>query len=350
MNKKIGTMVIVGTALLLAGCENQASNSTSTSSSASSSSLLATKSNVKVSGDNLTPQQSVGLITAYCGNKYGGGWATVAKQAQNRGLQVNLYPTDKYKLSDNGQGVAYDVTAGGTSSGAVYTVNGDDVNIYKSVNRGQQSEKVATISKDKMADYINTQGQGKLVNDLSANAQVVDKRNDSSDHSSNSSSVDNDNKYGRIGTINFPTEMEGTWYSVADDDNATVTISGNTISFSNKYISGTTKLYKQAPHFLDDENIATNKSIVDATKNWGRGSYLNIDGARWLNVRGWLQTAGDGSSYAIKTEMVNGKQVKVLVQGGGAENWVEAVYYQSKDMAQQQADTKYDDLHYMGDD
>ena len=92
------------------------------------------------------------------------------------------------------------------------------------------------------------------------------------------------------------------------------------------------------------------KDIQNATKNWGKVSYLNIDGKRWLNVRGWTQGAGDGESYAVKTETVDGKQVKVLVVGGGARNLVDAVYYQSKDMAQQNADKKFADLHYQDDD
>lgn len=349
MNKKLGTLMVAGVTLLLAGCGNQVKNDAESASSSSASSLLVAKSNVKVSGDDLTPQQAVSLITTYCGNKYGGCWATVAKQSQNRGLKVNLYPADQYKLSDSGQGVAYDVTAGGTSSGAVYTVDGDNVNIYKNVKRGQKSTKVATISKDAMADYVNEQGQGKLVNDLSAKAQVVDKRNGDTGSGSTGSSSSVDNKYGRIGTINFPAEMQGTWYTADNDNDLSVKIAGNTISFSGDD-GGTTKLYKQDPHFLDDESTYLNQSVQEATKDWGRGSFFNLDGARWLNVRGWTQTAGDGSSYTVKTETVNGKQVKVLVQSGGAMNFVEAVYYQSEDMAQQQADTKFDDLHYMDDD
>ena len=128
--QSISKLMIAGLALLLAGCGSQQTSQVKNSSSSSSSSLPVAKSNEKVSTDNLSPQQAVSLIATYAGNKYGDDWASMAKKAQKQGLQVNLYSTSKYKLSDNGQGVAYDVTAGGKSTGLVYTINKDNtVNI-----------------------------------------------------------------------------------------------------------------------------------------------------------------------------------------------------------------------------
>lgn len=158
MDKKIGFLMVTGLSLLLAGCGNQ-SNSKSVSSS-SSSSLLVAKSNVKINSDNLSPQEAVSLISTYCGLRYGGNWAAMAKQAQKDGLQVNLYPSSKYQLSDGGQGVAYDVTAGGASQGLVYTVNNDNVNIYQNVKQNKKSMKLATVSKAEMAEYVNKKGAG----------------------------------------------------------------------------------------------------------------------------------------------------------------------------------------------
>ncbi|MDE6947993.1 MAG: hypothetical protein K2O90_00465, partial [Limosilactobacillus sp.] len=228
----------------------------------------------------------------------------------------------------------------------VYTVNNDDVNIYQNVKENQKSTKLATISKSEMANYVNQEGQGKLVNDLAAKAQVVDKRSSDSNYSVRTSNSGNDHKYGRIGTIDVPSEMQGTWYSADNDADSTMTFGPHSYTYSYDDDSGTTQLYKQDPQFGEDEDNYTNEDVQKATKNWGKVSYLNIDGERWLNVRGWTQSAGDGESYAVKTETIDGKQVKVLVVGGGAENWVDAVYYQSKDMAQQNADKKFDDLHY----
>lgn len=320
MNKKIGFLMVTGMSLLLAGCGNQTNNKVANSSSASSSSLLVAKSNVKINSDNMSPQEAVSLISTYCGLRYGG------------------------------QGVAYDVTAGGKSQGLVYTVNNDDVNIYQNVKENQKSTKLATISKSEMANYVNQEGQGKLVNDLAAKAQVVDKRSGDSNSSASTGNSGNDHKYGRIGTIDVPSEMQGTWYSADNDSDSTMTFGPHSYTYSYDDDSGTTQLYKQDPQFGEDEDNYTNEDVQKATKNWGKVSYLNIDGKRWLNVRGWTQSAGDGESYAVKTETIDGKQVKVLVVGGGAENWVDAVYYQSKDMAQQNADKKFDDLHYRDDD
>ena len=338
--------MVTGMGLLLAGCGNQADNKATNSSSASSSSLLVAKSNVKVNSDNMSPQEAVSLISTYCGLRYDGNWAAMAKEAQKEGLQVNLYPSSKYQLSNGGQGVAYDVTAGGKSQGLVYTVNNDDVNIYQNVKENQKSTKLATISKSEMANYVNQEGQGKLVKDLAAKAQVVDQRSGDSNSSSSTNHSGNDHKYGRVGTIDVPSEMQGTWYSADNDADSTITFEPHSYTYSDGDNSGTIQLYKQDSQFGEDEDNYTNEDVQNATKNWGKVSYLNIDGERWLNVRGWTQSAGDGESYAVKTETVDGKQVKVLVVGGGAGNWVEGIYYQSKDMAQQNADKKFDDLNY----
>ncbi|MBD5807519.1 hypothetical protein [Limosilactobacillus walteri] len=345
MNKKIGLLMVTGTILMLTACGKQNSNSTTVSSS-SSSSLLVAKSSAKINSDNLTPQEAVSLISTYCGLRYGGEWASMTKQAERDGLQVKLYPSSKYQLSDGGQGVAYDVTAGGKSRGLIYTVNNDDVNIYQNVKTNQKNNKLATISKSAMASYVNQEGQGKLVSDLAARAQVVDKRNDDSAASSTSNDI-SDHKYGRLEAINVPSEMQGTWYSADNDADSTMTFGPHSCTYDDGDDKGTVQLYKQDPQFGENADNYENKDIQDATKNWGKTSFFNLDGARWLNIRGWTQGAGDGESYAVKTETINGRQVKILVEGGGAENLVDAVYYQSKDLAQQNADKKFADLHYL---
>lgn len=117
--------------LTLAGCGNHV-GSQQTSESSSSTSLIAKRSRTKVSAQGMTPQQAVSLVTAYAGNRYGGQWARVAKQARQSQLVVNLYPTDRYRLSDNGQGMAYEVTANGQVTGLIYTIDrGDDVGLHQ---------------------------------------------------------------------------------------------------------------------------------------------------------------------------------------------------------------------------
>lgn len=348
-SKKISAVLVAGMALLLAGC---GAHSTSTSqSSSSSSSMIAPKTNDKISADNLSPQQTVAVITAYAGNKYGDQWASTAKTAQQDGLKVNLYRTSKYQLSDNGQGVAYNVTANGKSTGLVYTVKGNDVTIYENADNGQ-AKKLTTVSRADMVDYLNSNGQGQLVNNLSKGAQVVDKTNGGLNAPSTSSAGSSTTvgQYGNEGTVNVPSDMQGTWYTADNDTNGTLTFGQHTYKYDGPDGGGDQMtLYKQNSSFLEDEDNATDDGVIKATKNWMSAVFTNAQGMHWLSTRGWTQAAGAGTYFAVHNETIDGKQVKVLIEAGGADMHVDAVYYQSQSMAKQQADTKYDDLHYMDD-
>lgn len=94
----------------------------------------------------------------------------------------------------------------------------------------------------------------------------------------------------------------------------------------------------------------TDQGIEEATKNWSRTSFWDCHGMHWLNIQGWCQGAGDGSFFAVHTETIDGKKVKVLVQAGGATIATDAVYYQTQSLAHQNKDTEFDDLHYADDD
>ena len=48
-----------------------------------------------------------------------------------------------------------------------------------------------------------------------------------------------------------------------------------------------------------------------------------------------------GLANAFRTE-----REPVVVEGGGAGYWTFSVYYPSEDLANQQGDTKYEDLYY----
>lgn len=352
MNKqRTGILLATGViALTLAGCGN--SSSSQQGSSSSSSSLIAKKSSTKVSAAGMSPQQAVSLVTAYAGNRYGGQWARVAKQAQKSQLRVNLYPTSRYQLSDNSQGMAYAVTANGQETGLVYTLTKDDaVVLYRDAKAGQPAKKLATVTKPAMARYINRHGQGDLVNQLAQDAQVVDKSGTTDATSGSAAGAGNaahgdsaTGKYGNKGPFAVPADMQGTWYSDDDDDESTMTIDGHSMTIDGDLV----KLYHQDPQFAQD-NVHPSDDQVQATKEWRRTQMLHNDDGTWLNIQGWFQGAGDGESYMTKTETIDGKPVKVLVVAGGAGPWVEAVYYPTKALAQQQADQKYDDLHYQDD-
>ncbi len=59
-----------------------------------------------------------------------------------------------------------------------------------------------------------------------------------------------------------------------------------------------------------------------------------------------VPTCKAGAYYAAHTEEIDGSRVPIIVEGGGAEAWTSAVYYPSEDLANQQGDTKFEDLHY----
>lgn len=349
-SKKLSITLAAGLALILASCGSQATSNKDNASSAASSSLIAPKTSNKVSSSNLSPQQTVAVITAYAGNKYGNDWATTAKSGQQNGLQVNLYRTNKYQLSDNGQGVAYNVTANGKDTGLVYTVNGDNVTIYENAQSGQ-AKKLATVSRANMVQYLNDNGQGQLVNNLATGAKVVDKTNGGLSTPTNGtnkgSATSSTGQYGNEGPVDVPSEMQGTWYTADNDEPGSITFGAHTMKYSGGDNTGTQMtIYKQDQSFLEDDSNVTNQSVMKATQNWLRGLFVNVNGMRWLSTHGWTQTAGAGSYYAVHTETINGQQVKVLVEAGGADAHVDAVYYQTQSMAKQQADTKYDDLNY----
>lgn len=273
-------LTVAALSLLLAGCSNSNKQQSTGKTTSSSASLIASKTSTKLSSDNLSPQQTVSVIASYAGNKFGGQWATVAKCAEKDGLEVDLYPTSKYQLADNGQGVAYNVKAGDQSSNLVYTVNGDNVTIYQDATSGKQARKLATVSRAQMVDYLNRNGQGGLVKSLAGSAQVNDKRaGNSTNGTTSSASTSGDvGKYGNKGPVNTPSEMQGTWYSADKNSDGPITVGKNTIQTGDT----TMKLYKEGSG-VDTED----QSVQDATKDWGSATFMDQDDLHWLNVRGW---------------------------------------------------------------
>lgn len=351
MNKKhMLVLTATGLALMLAGCSQQSSSN----HSSNSSSLLTSKSSTKISADNLTPQQMVSLVTTYAGNKYGQQWYQTAKDAKKNGLQVDLYPASNYKLADDGQGVAYNVKASGKSSNLVYTIQGNSVNIYQGASASKSGKKLTTVSRADMVKDVNNQGQADFVNQLAQNAQVNDKRGNGTTSSPDSHSAsDTSGKYGNQGPVNVPDEMQGTWYSVDDytSDAPSITFGKNTMQYhgGDNTTNDVIHLYKQDSSFMYDEGNMTNQAIQDATQNWRRTDFFDHDGIHWLHMEGWCQSAGAGVDYAVHTETIDGQQVKVLVAASGARPWTDSIYYQTPSQAQQNKNTKFDDLHYRDD-
>ncbi|KRN28217.1 hypothetical protein IV38_GL001671 [Lactobacillus selangorensis] len=72
-------------------------------------------------------------------------------------------------------------------------------------------------------------------------------------------------------------------------------------------------------------------------KEWGAYSpQNNVRGHDWINIRGWYQSNGDGTSYTVMTQTINGTATPVLVRACGAAVLTDGKYYLSKDVAEQQ--------------
>lgn len=138
---------------------------------------------------------------------------------------------------------------------------------------------------------------------------------------------------------NFPSNMQGTWYSYdhSDDQVNTMTISGNKITFSNSP-DDTVEIHKITDAEKQANEQTNNPDAQDQNKqHWAYFNHFN----GWLQVYGWYQSAGDGSFYKVLNENVNGQNVPVLATASGAGMWLDANYYRSQDLAQQQKGTTY---------
>lgn len=170
------------------------------------------------------------------------------------------------------------------------------------------------------------------------NGQKANKANQ------NSSSQDSNNQ--ADAPDDFPSNMQGTWYTYNKDEDKviSITISGNKMTDSEDP-NDVTEVHK----ITDSEkqaNASNSSNTDNSKKNW---AYFNhIDG--WLNVYGWYQSAGDGGFYKVTTQNINGQSVPVLAEAGGADIHVDANYYRSKDLAMQQKDTTYPGQHTLDDD
>ncbi|MBD5429133.1 lipocalin/fatty acid-binding family protein [Lactobacillus sp.] len=168
--------------------------------------------------------------------------------------------------------------------------------------------------------------------------------------SNSSSSTQKSNVAGDEGLFDIPSDMQGTWYSAdnfwsdKDDDTIhTVTIGAHTVSYEDSDGSGTTTLHKMSKDFdFTDTKYLQNKAYQKTTKDWGRSYIANLDGHRVLNVRGWLQDAGDGEYYYIAQE--EGQTVLVTAHGAGV--WADAVYWKDQATAKKYANKVFSNIRY----
>lgn len=159
---------------------------------------------------------------------------------------------------------------------------------------------------------------------------------------------------GRSGYFTIPAEMQGTWYSASNYDGETTHskyVFGQSTIFiqDDKYDTKgtTTTLYTRSSDFKMP--LPPTEKQMDQVKGWGLGHLYQQDGLNYMNVMGWYQTAGSGTSFAVHTENIAGNNVQILVCASGARPWVDGIAYRSQAMAEKMQDQHFDDLHYRDD-
>lgn len=341
MNKNFSKIVLLTVAALgLIGCSRpQKSTQANLSVKKNSGSAVVVKKVGHLKSDNLTPQQTVSTIVAYAGKKYPSEWGTALRNAESNGLKVILKNQSNYSYMNNGSGVAYMIT-----DDLGYTLK--QVGTTNQIYLFADDKELTNVSISQMVDYLNHHDGEKVVKKLVGSAQIDDKRNEDTDtpSSSNDNSTNKkSNIQGDAGLITVPSELQGTWYGYVEgqDKMDVVKFDEHTISDG----SSANEIHKIDGNFFNNHDwYSMPKSYKNATKNWAMGYISNkvIHGITWLNIRSWMQGAGDGEYYGVTKE--NGQQVMVSAHGAGV--WADTVYWRTPALAKQNKGKKFDNLDY----
>lgn len=329
---KISLIMLIATAL--AGCSNNSQSKKANKAPNSNIKVTKTMPVGHLSSRNISPQKTVAVIVAYAGKRYPAQWGTALKAAKEDGLQVNLKNQSVYPYMKQGSGVAYMV-----NSNLGYTLKQIDNENRVYLFAGQKQIGSALIKQ--MVYYLNHHNSEKTVNALTKKAKVNDERN----NEQSASDSNKTNLPGDEGPFNMPTAIQGTWFGYRPNTNKLTLINIGPHEFSWKSGSdGSTEvLHKMNPNFLNkiDPNKLP-KSYQKATQNWCRASFVpkKVRNINWVNISGWLQTAGDGEYYGLHTE----EGQTVLVSAHGAGIWADTVYWRSPALARQYKDKEFKGL------
>ncbi|GEO69903.1 hypothetical protein [Levilactobacillus acidifarinae] len=110
----------------------------------------------------------------------------------------------------------------------------------------------------------------------------------------------------------LPKSIRGTWWHYDGKGHyGKTTITAKKIK-SRSYSSGEWFKYSTAIH---SRKLSANPDKLKIHNNWGviSGHYHG-----WTDVRGWNQSAGDGTYYKLSQRQYHGKKVRVLKLAGGA--------------------------------
>lgn len=144
----------------------------------------------------------------------------------------------------------------------------------------------------------------------------------------------------------FPANMQRTWYGYSQytEGMQKLVISGNEMISSDGY---TTTIHDESERAADDR--AGQPGMTDAHNDW---VLLRTSSATpgWINLFGWYQGAGAGTSYKVVLRNLDGSKVEVLTQASGAFRMTDAHYYPTAALADKWQMTMFDDDNVEGDD
>ena len=144
----------------------------------------------------------------------------------------------------------------------------------------------------------------------------------------------------RGGYVTTPEAMRGTWYSKGEDGMKKLVISEHEITLISA--DGETNhavLYKRTKDTPSD----VSESERQSKEEWRSADNIGTNG---ISMRGWYQLQGGGEHFFTHEEEIDGQKVPLVLYGFGANDLTDYVYYPSEDLANQQSDTKYDDINY----
>lgn len=337
--KKITFLALAG--IILSGCSHQSKKSETHSSSTSTGKGLVvvnkhhTNKAEHLSSNDLSPQKTVSVVVAYAGIKFPAQWGRALNDAQKDKLTVDLKNQSNYPYMQDGSGVAYMVTP--SLGYTLQEVDGDN-KIYLYADK----KKIAQATMSQMVDYLNHNDGESIVNKLAPQANVNDERNNDSTPG-DKSTISKTKLPGDAGLVNVPQNLQGTWYGYNEGSNKLdkVTFSEHDFIASGQDL----ELHKIDSDFFNSHDYSDmSDSYHKATKNWGMATIVDkpLHGIRWLNIRSWMQGAGDGGYYGAHTE--DGQPVMVTAYGATCATG--SVYWKTPALAKQYKDKKFDDLYY----
>ena len=114
------------------------------------------------------------ITIAYAGEKYPDIWKKTFKQAQNNTVKVKLHNRKDYSYMQNGSDVAYEIAAADGDKYFYYTKNDPTIFFY------HKNKEIWSADVKMMVKYLNKHNDGKKVNRIIKNVEIVDERKSAS--------------------------------------------------------------------------------------------------------------------------------------------------------------------------